>query len=99
MSANLRFRHPFSCIVSGHCGSGKSSFVIRFLQNLDYLCTEPTFAGGIVWYNGEKSAVPSRHNLPANVRYNEGVPKDFVSANGEPCLVILDDLLTVVYSK
>jgi len=43
--------------------------------------------------------VPSRHQLPANVRYNGGVPEDFASANSEPCFVILDDLLTDVYSK
>jgi len=52
-----------------------------------------------VWCYGEKSAVPSRQQVPANVRYNEGVSEDFVSVNGEPCLVILDDLLTDVYSK
>jgi len=82
MSDDLKFRHPFSCIVSGPSGSGKSSFVTRFFQNIDYLCSEPTFAGGIVWSYVEKSAAPSRHLLPANVRYNEGVPEDFGSANG-----------------
>jgi len=97
MSDDLKFRHPFSCIVCGTSGSGKSSFLIRFLQNLDYRCTEPTFAGGIVWCYGEKSDVPTRHQLPVNVRYNEVVSEDFGSANGEPCLVILDDLLTDVY--
>ena len=99
MSDDLKFSHLFSCIVSGPSVSGKSSFVIRFFQNLHYLCTEPTFAVGIVWWYGEKSAVPSPHQLPANVRFNEGVPEDFGSANGEPCLVILDDLLNDVYSK
>ena len=43
--------------------------------------------------------MPYRHQLPANVRYNDGVPEDTGSANGEPCLVILEDLLTDVYSK
>ena len=85
--------------MSGPSGSRKSSFCIRFLQNIDYLCTEGSFGGGIVWCYSEKSAVPSRHQLPANVRFNEGVPEDFGSANGEPCLVILDDLLNDVYSK
>ena len=99
MRDDLKFRHPFSCIVSGPSGSGKSSFVIRFLQNLRHLCTEPSFGGGIVWCYDEKSAVPSHHKLTTNVRYNEGVTEDFGSANGEPCLVILDDLLTDVYSK
>ena len=85
--------------MTGTSGSRKSSFVIRLLLNLDDLCTEPTFAGGIVWCYGEKSAVPSRHQLPANVRFNEGVPEDSGSANGEPCIVIFDDLLNDVYSK
>jgi len=99
MSNDLKFSHTFSCIVSGHSGSLKLSFCIRFLQNLAYLFTEQTFAVGIVWCYGEKSAVPSRHQLPANVRYNEGVREVFGSANGEPCLVNLDDLLNDVYSK
>ena len=85
--------------MSRPSGSGKSSFITRFLQNLAYLCTESTFAGGIVWCFGEKSAVPSRHQLPAKVRYNEGVPEDSGSANSEACPVILDDLLNDVYSN
>ena len=50
-----------------------------------------------MWCYGEKSAVP--FHLPGYVRIHEGVPEDFGSANGEPSLVILDDLLTDVYSK
>jgi len=97
MDDDLKFKHPFSCIVSGTSGSGKMSFVRRFLLNLRHLCTEPYFDGGVVWCYGEKSAVPS--HLPAYIRIHEGVPEDFVSTNGEPSLVILDDLLTDVYSK
>jgi len=99
MCDDLKFRHPFSCIVSGPSGSGKSSFCICFLQNLDALCTERKFGGGIVWCYGEKSAVPSRQQLPVNIKFNEGIPEDFGNANGEPCLVILHDLLNDVYSK
>jgi len=100
MSGDLKFRHSFSCIVSGPSGSGKSSLCIRFLQNLDYLITEETFAGGIVWCYGEESAVPSRHHLPAKFRFNEGFPEDFGSANGEPCLASLHDwLMTFIQSK
>jgi len=87
MSDDLKFRHPFSCIVSGPSGSGKRSFVIRFLQNFRDLSTEPKFAGGIVWCYGEKSAVPSR--LPTYVIFNERVPEDIGSAKGEPSLVFL----------
>ena len=97
MSDDLKFRHPFSCIVSGPSGSGKTSFVKRFLRNLRDLCSVQSFAGGVVWCYGEKSAVPSR--LPVDVIIHEGVPEVFGSASGEPSLVILDDLLNYVYSK
>jgi len=97
MDDDLKFKQLFSCIVSEPSGSGETSFVRRFLENLRDLCTESIFAGGVVWCYGEKSAVPS--NLPADIRIHEGVPEDFDSANREPSLVILDDLLTDVYSK
>jgi len=37
--------------------------------------------------------------LPANVTFNEDVPEDLGNANGETCLVIIDELLNDVYSK
>ena len=99
---DLKFKHPFTCIISGPTGSGKSNFCIRFLQHLDSLCTETKFAGGILWCYGERSAIPSREltSLGSRVRYHEGVPKVFGSATGAlPSLLILDDLLTEAYSR
>jgi len=87
-------------IISGPSGSDKSSFCIRFLQNLDALCTERYFDGGVIWCYSEKTAVPSPTELPKrDVHFNEGVPTDFENARGKPCLVIFDDLLKYVYSK
>jgi hypothetical protein len=34
-----------------------------------------------------------------NIHFNEGVQEYFNNAKGEPCIVILDDLLNDVYSK
>ena len=59
MSEDLRFKHPFTCIISGTSGSGKSSFCIKLLQNLESLFTDPKFGGGIMFCYGEKNAVPS----------------------------------------
>jgi GTPase SAR1 family protein len=93
----IKFKAPFTCIISGPSGSGKSSFCIRLLQNLKSLCTESRFDGGIIWCYSEKTAVPSQ--LGENVRFHEGVPDNFDNARGRPCLVILDDLLNDVYSQ
>jgi ABC-type phosphate transport system ATPase subunit len=96
MCDDLKFRHPFSCLVSGPSGSGKTSFCIRLLQNLDSLCTESRFEGGIIWCYSERNAVPARQQLPANISFNVGVPEHF-KVSHRPCLVILGDLLSEAY--
>ena len=102
MSDDLKFKHPFTCIVIGPSGSGKSWFCVRFLHNFDALCTERDIDGGVIWSYSEKTAVPSPTELPkkSNVHFNEVVPTDFFEkARGKPCLMILDVLLNDVYSK
>jgi len=89
--------------VSGPSVSGKSSFCIRFLQNLEALCTERNFDGGIIWCYSEKTAVPHQQlavlKKKKKICYNEGVPADFGNAHGRPCLIIFVDLLNDAYSK
>jgi hypothetical protein len=65
------------------------------MQNLDTLCTEPEFPGGIIWCCSEQSAVPQQQlaALKKNVQIREGVPENFENKQGLPCLFILDDLL------
>jgi len=102
MAVDLKFKHPFTCVVSGPTGSGKTSFTLRLLQHLDSLCTETDFCGEIIWCYSEKSAVPHRELASLHkdvVRFHEGVPQNFGNDHGKPCLIILDDLLNELYSK
>jgi predicted NACHT family NTPase len=101
MDDDLKFKHPFTSIISGATGSGKSSFCIRFLQNLKSLCSEQYFDGGILGCYSKSTAVPTEQwtVLANNIRFNEGVPVNLKNKNGKPCLKILHDLLHDVYSK
>jgi len=100
MSDDLKLKHPFTCIVSGPSGSGRTSFCICLLQKLDALCTERKFGGCIISCYSKKTALPSRQQLPAKKTYHEDIPDNFGGGGGgKPCLVILDDLLKDVYSK
>jgi len=101
MASDIRCKHPFTCITGGSTGSGKSTFCTRFLQNLDTLCTESDFPGGIIWCYNEQSSVPQQQlsALNKNVQIHEGLPENFENAQGLPCLFILDDLLNEVFSR
>jgi hypothetical protein len=70
------------------------------LQNRNSLCTEPRFDGGILWCYGEKNAVPYLQFVSGKrIQFHEEVPGNFENEEGEPALIILDDLLTDVYSE
>jgi hypothetical protein len=101
MYEHLRFKHRFTCIVAGPTGSGKTSFCINLLRNLNTVCTESKFKGGIIWCYSEATAVPREQlcKLGRSIQYQEGLPENFGKAQGEPSLIILDDLLNKVYSK
>ena len=98
MSEDFWFKHPFTCILSGHSGSGKLSFCIKFLQNLESLYTETKFGGGILWCYGEKNSVLSV-DVGRSIQFHERVPENFTKAGNKPRLIILDDLLNEVYSE
>jgi hypothetical protein len=100
ISHHLRFKHQFSCIIAGPIGWGKSLFCIKLLQNPESQSREPEFAGGILWSYGEKNSKHSPKSVSGKrIQYFEGVPEDFKNEGGRITLIILDDLLTEVYSK
>jgi cytidylate kinase len=101
MDDDLKFKHHCTSIISGPTCSGKSSICKRLLQNLKSLCTEQEFNGGTFWCYRERTAVPDQGLCELNntIRVHKGVPENFENKNGKPCLIILDGLLDVAYSK
>jgi ABC-type lipoprotein export system ATPase subunit len=88
MGDDLKFKHPFACIISGPTGSGKTSFCIQFLHHLGSLSTETNYNGGVTWCYSEKTAVSLQQlaSLKKNIKYHEVVPeeKDFGDAFVRP---------------
>ena len=92
MGDDLKFKHPFSCLLSGPSSSGMMSFCIRFLENLKQLCTLPYYSGGIVWCYCEICAIHCQKlTWKKHVRFREGVPAVFNNSGEKPCLIFLVD--------
>jgi hypothetical protein len=90
----IKFQHPFTLIISGSSGSGKTVFCTKLIKYLKDLCTVAKFSA-IVWCYSEEASVPTELK---SVEFRVGVP-EFQNEKGEPRLVVLDDLINSAYSK
>ena len=61
-----RWQHPFTCIVAGPTGCGKTTFVARLLRNASAMIDPPPER--ITWYYGEWQAAYENLNIPDIIR-------------------------------
>ena len=86
-----RWQHPFTCIVAGPTGCGKTTFVARLLRNASEMIDPPPER--VTWYYGEWQAAYKNLDIP-NMSMEEGLPTSFDNDDGKRGLVVLDDLMT-----
>lgn len=86
-------KHPFTCVIAGPTGSGKTQFVKRLLT-LDSLEPPPS---NIIWCYGEYQDVYDHlASLVPHLRFVEGFPDDLLSTldRSQRNMVVIDDLMT-----
>lgn len=85
--------HPFTCMVAGPTKAGKTVFVVKLLENKDYIINQDI--DKIWWfYTENQSAYKNIKNT--NVKFVEGLPDwKFLNSckENESQLVVLDDLM------
>ena len=86
-----RWKHPFTCVISGPTQSGKTHFVTQFLKYLSDMMN-PT-PDEVIWYYGEWQA---GYETMGEVMFVDGLPnpEDWLGDNDERRLVIVDDLMS-----
>lgn len=85
---NLKWEHPFSAIIAGPSGSGKSFFVVQFIDNLEQM-SNVTFKN-IYWHYSEW--LPQLKSQ-RNIILKEGLPNIEGLGTSNPNLIIIDDLM------
>ena len=83
-----RWKHPFTCIVAGPTGCGKTTFVARLLRNASGMI-DPV-PERVTWYYGEWQSAYENLDIP-NLQLQEGLPTSFDA--GKRNVVVLDDLM------
>jgi len=88
MRCMLPLRHPFTAIVSGPTGCGKTAWVLRLIDNIREKI-EPV-PSRIWYYYGEYQPVFNNYE---SVHFEEGLPQlsDEVFDGREPSLIVVDD--------
>lgn len=82
---DLRWKHPFTAIVAGPSGSGKSHFVTCFINDLNNIC-DVEFKN-IYWHS------PTLQIDDSNIQYRTGLPDMNEFDGSEPNLIIVDDMM------
>ena len=82
-------QNPFTCIVSGPTGSGRSVFTLKLIEHAKQVITPPPER--IMYCYSEYQNVFENYS---NVEFHDGLP-DIITFDGKSrTLLVLDDLMT-----
>ena len=96
-------KHPFTCIVAGPTGCGKTTFVTRMLRHATAMIDPPPER--ITWCYGEWQEAYATMDL-VDVRFEEGLPSVSMFDSSTRNLIVIDDLMaetdervTILFTK
>ena len=85
----LRLRHPFSCVVNGPSGVGKTEWIRKLIHHRDDMIINAPEK--IIWCYAEYQAI---YGQMKGIEFIEGI--NFTLQPGRKHLIILDDLMMVM---
>lgn len=94
-SSSLLFNHPFTALVAGPTGCGKTAFVRDFLKfHRQLIQIDQPKKLKVLWCYGIYQKTYDIPILNCEVTYLHGIPSESEIAENLPDFVILDDLMT-----
>jgi GTPase SAR1 family protein len=98
---HFQFKHPFTCLVSGPTGSGKTILVRRILKNFKTLIhnlNEPIIK--VIWSYGQWQPLI---NIPISdnviIKYVNAIPSDNLINEFKPNIIVFDDMMNEIDKK
>jgi hypothetical protein len=95
--SELEFRHPFTALVAGSTGSGKTHFVREILANYQLTTSIKKQRLKVLWAYGQHQELYNQSIAPnVEVSYYDGVPTDTVLDEMKPDIIVCDDLMVEI---
>ena len=94
---DIKLHLPFSLIISGPSSSGKSTFLLKLINQAEYLI-EPIPKSILYCYGEYSSIVPTLQKHGVEI-YSGVPPEEVIRKLPKPSLIILDDLLYSIDEK
>jgi hypothetical protein len=91
---HFQFKHPFTCLVAGPTGSGKTVLVRRILKHFNLLLHPEMHTIKVIWAHGQWQNSynnPIGHNVL--VEYTDGLPTGIEIKEKLPQVIVIDDLM------
>ena len=89
-------KHPFTCVIAGPTGSGKTQFVSKLFNPPGDDVIQPS-PQNIVWcYGAYQDAYERLSTTVSNIQFVEGFPEDLLATldRTRRNLVVIDDLMS-----
>ena len=87
---DARWKHPFTCVIAGPTGYGKSTFVTRLLRLASTMMDPPPEK--MTRCYGEWQSAYASMNIP-NLQFDEGLPNASLFDPNTRNLFVIDDLM------
>src|SRR6185437_8468057 len=94
---HLQFKHPFTAMVAGPTGSGKTVLVRRLLQHhtsLFNIQNKLDLPLNVMWAYGQWQSMYSQDIENTKVTYLDGLPSEEEIKEQKPEIIVIDDLMT-----
>ena len=97
---DIRFRHPFTCLIAGPTGCGKTVWLSRLIKHSNILIDPPP--ENIVWFYGTYQPMyDALLKIRPDIRFVEDLPEHFDTyiKSDRRNLFIIDDLMSEVDAR
>src|SRR5689334_19871306 len=91
---HILLKHPFTGVVSGPTGSGKTYLVRSLLLNHKHVFANMNKKFKVIWAYGQMQNIYKVDLKGVNIEYIEGLPSEELLQKNEGALVIIDDLMS-----